>query len=90
MEDTPRRSRVAPGGMVRYEERNALRANWVERAEDGCWSSVWCRRKGSIEQKALLSDWPLAMPRQWCRLVNRRETEAESKALRRWVNRGQP
>jgi putative transposase len=76
--------------VVRYVERNALRANLVERAEDWRWSSLWRRRKGSPEQKGLLSEWPLAIPRQWCRVVNQPETEAELKALRECVNRGRP
>ena len=49
---------------MRYVERNALRANLVERAEDWRWSNLWRRRKGSSEQKGLLSAWPLEIPRQ--------------------------
>ena len=76
--------------VMRYVERNALRANLVARAEDWRWSSLWRRRKGTWEQKGLLSAWPLEISRQWCRLVNQPETEGELKALRQCVNRGRP
>ena len=76
--------------VVRYVERNALRANLVQRAEDWRWSSLWRRVHGNAAQKALLCDWPVARPRLWRRLVNQPETEAELVALRRAANRGQP
>ena len=76
--------------VVRYVERNALRANLVSRAEEWRWSSLWRRRSGSPEQRQLLSRWPLAEPSQWLKIVNRPETEAELTALRLSVNRGQP
>jgi len=76
--------------VVRYVERNALRANLVERAEDWRWSSLWHRQTGGVQEKSLLSDWPVAMPREWSQWVNRPETETELATLRRCVNRGQP
>ena len=76
--------------VVRYVERNALRAGLVERAEEWRSSSLWRRLKGTADDKALLSDWPLARPRQWRRLVNTPQTDAELEALRRCVKRGQP
>ena len=76
--------------VLRYVERNALRANLVQRAEEWRWSSLWRRLNGKAEQKELLSDWPLARPRQWRRLVNEPQTDAELQALRRCVTRGQP
>jgi putative transposase len=76
--------------VARYVERNALRANLVERAEQWRWSSLWRRESGTAAQKACLSAWPVALPAHWVRLVNQPETEAELAALRRSVNRGQP
>lgn len=76
--------------VVRYVERNALRAGLVERAEDWRWSSLWRRRFGTPEQQRLLSDWPVALPRDWNDLVNQPQTEQELTALRRCVARGQP
>ncbi len=76
--------------VVRYVERNALRANLVTRAEDWRWSSLWRRVHGTAEQRRLLSAWPLPRPRNWADLVSRPQTEAELEAIRRSLTRGQP
>jgi len=66
--------------VARYVERNALRAKMVEHAEDWRWSSLGCRVHGTRKEKAILADSPLPRPRQWRRLVNQPQTEAELKA----------
>ena len=76
--------------VARYIERNALRANLVDRAEGWPWNSLWCRLKGSPEELAMLGPWPVPRPRHWLEYVNGVETEAELKALRQSVNKGQP
>ena len=76
--------------VVRYVERNALRAALCKRAEEWRWSSLWRRESGTAEQQKLLSEWPLPAPSRWARLVNEVQTEAELQALRNSVNRGQP
>ena len=76
--------------VVRYVERNALRANLVERAEAWRWGSLWRRKEGTAEQRVILSDWPLPVPKDWMRHVNRPQSEGELQALRRSVQRGQP
>jgi len=76
--------------LLRYVERNALRANLCERAEDWRWGSLWRRSHGTAEQRSLLGDWPVPHPRRWLELVNRPQTEAEVQAIRRSIARGQP
>lgn len=76
--------------VIRYVERNALRANLVKRAEDWRWSSLWRSTHGDTTAKALLSEWPVDRPRNWVQRVNLPETEAELQSLRRSVNRGSP
>lgn len=76
--------------VVRYVERNALRANLVDAADQWRWSSLWRRTHGSSTQRKMLSRWPLPRPRQWVAHVNEPQTEAELKSLRRCVNNGQP
>jgi len=76
--------------LVRYVERNALRAGLVQRAEAWRWSSLWRRTSGTPEEKQLLGTWPVLYPRGWCKLVNEPQTEAELDAIRRCVARGQP
>ena len=76
--------------LVRYVERNALRANLVHRAEEWKWSSLRRREHGAPEQCNCLAAWPLPVPPQWRTFVNDVETDAELEALRRCVKRGQP
>ena len=75
--------------VVRYVERNALRANLVERAEAWPWSSL---RRAEREAPAfpILSTWPLPRPAEWAQFVNQPQTESELKALRCCVQRGRP
>lgn len=76
--------------VVRYVERNALRADLVRRAENWRYSSLWRRLKGTSEDRKMLSDWPLARPRSWLQFVNQAQSDAELAAIRRSVQRGQP
>jgi len=74
--------------VVRYVERNALRANLVDRAEAWRWSSMG--GGGATGLFALLADWPLPRPGNWVDLVNEPQTESELAALRHCVQRGCP
>ncbi len=76
--------------VCRYVERNALRANLIDCAEDWRWNSLWRRTFGSREQRSMLSDGPVERPRAWRRRVNQSLTVGELNALRRCVNRGKP
>ena len=74
----------------RYIERNALRAGLVGRAEDWRWSSLWMRQHGSAEQKAILHDWPIDLPKNWPAVVNRPQTAAEESAMKTSIERNRP
>jgi putative transposase len=74
--------------VLRYVERNPLRANLVKRAEQWPWSSVAWRVSG--QRPEMLADWPIACPANWLTRVNKPQSEAEEKALRRAIERGQP
>lgn len=76
--------------VCRYVERNALTANVVRRAEDWRWGSLWVRRSGPAELKALLSDWPVTRPRNWVKLVNQPMTAKEIDAVRTSIIRSCP
>jgi putative transposase len=76
--------------VVRYVERNALRANLVERAEDWPFSSLWRRQTSTIEDDPLLSPGPFELPDDWVERVNRADTSAELEALRRSLRQGKP
>ena len=76
--------------VCRYVERNALTARVVERAEDWRWGSLWARRRGDKRLKAILSDWPIARPQNWLRLVNEPMTEKEANGIRTSISRSRP
>jgi putative transposase len=75
---------------LRYVERNPLRAGLVERAEDWPWSSLHRRVRGSPQERALLSEWPVEMPPDWLEWVNRPQTTAEEEALHTAIQRSRP
>ena len=72
--------------MLRYVERNALRANLVERAQDGRWSSA-SPRQGDVP---LLDLGPVRRGLIWLDYVNEPQTDAEVKRLRECIRRGRP
>jgi len=74
--------------VCRYVERNALRANLVQRAEELTWSSLWQRHNGG--DGLPLSNWPVALPNDWVVHVNTPQTHEELEAFRRAVSLGQP
>jgi putative transposase len=78
--------------VLRYVERNALRANLVARAEDWRWTSLWRRQRASenVEPRIALETWPVAMPANWLEFVNSAHTDGELEALRRAVARSSP
>jgi putative transposase len=74
--------------VLRYVERNPLRANLVARAEDWQWSSLpWLTRP---DRPAWLSDGPVPRPAGWLDWVNHPQTEKELEAVRKSVIRGAP
>jgi putative transposase len=74
--------------VLRYVERNPLRANLVKRAEDWQWSSLRKRLEGQASE--LLHVGPVPLPRNWLAHVNRPQNEREVDALRRSISRGTP
>jgi len=66
--------------VLRYVERNPLRAGLVERAQQWPWSSL----------SRSPSPLPVDRPPNWIDWVNQPQTAAELEQLRRSVNRGTP
>jgi putative transposase len=74
--------------VLRYVERNALRAALVRRAEAWPWGSLRARlARGGSE---LLAATPVRLPRNWKSAVNDPQTEAEVAAIRHSIQRGTP
>ena len=77
--------------VLRYAERNALRAKLCARAEDWRWGSLFHRSSEADDPlKKILTAGPAPLPRDWTERVNRPQSQKELDALRVSVNRGQP
>ena len=75
--------------VLRYVERNPVRAELVPRAADWRWSSAR-EREDSHDQPALLGPSPIPLPSPWLDWVDLPLTSAELAIVRRCVKRGQP
>ena len=71
--------------VLRYIERNPLRASFVARAEHWQWSSRW---PGS--PKPSLDPGPAPRGARWVEAVNAPMTEAECEAIRTSIRRNRP
>ena len=76
--------------VLRYVERNPLRARLVRSADAWRWGSLYRRLHGTPEERALLAESPVPLGSHWLEHVNRGQTKAEVEEIRRCVVRGQP
>ena len=76
--------------VCRYVERNPLKANLVNRAEEWQWSSLHRWLYGKEQERSLLSRWPISRKRSWLEHVNEVLSESEFNALQRSLQRGCP
>ncbi|HUO82957.1 MAG TPA: transposase [Gammaproteobacteria bacterium] len=74
--------------VMRYVERNALRAGLVRLAEAWAWGSLNWRTSGV--NRTLLASSPISLPDDWVTYVNTPHSSAELEALRNCVNRQRP
>src|SRR5262245_58391005 len=73
--------------VLRYVERNPLRAGLVRAAQNWRWSSLAAEDR---RPAGLLHAGPVPRPADWTERINRAETAAEVEALQRCVKRGTP
>jgi putative transposase len=73
--------------VLRYVERNPLRAGLVRRAQRWRWSSLGASADAEVMR---LDPGPVARPAAWAEWVNQPQTEAEVEALRVSLERGRP
>jgi putative transposase len=76
--------------VLRYVERNPLRAKLVEAAQSWRWSSLHRRAADTPEDRSLLSDWPIDRRPDWIDFVNRPQTATEERAIRQSIHRSRP
>jgi len=75
--------------MMRYVDRNALRAGLVRRAERWPWSGIG-QHALKADLQVPLSDPPRKRRADWVDWVNRPQTPAEEEAVRRSIGEGRP
>ena len=80
--------------LLRYVERNPLRAGLVSRAQAWRWSSLGQKPSTGPEASAVpliaIEPWPVSRPRNWTRWVNRPQTPAEEAAILRSLKHSRP
>lgn len=76
--------------LVRYVERNPLRAKLVKKAQNWHWSSLHLRQNGSTKEKKLLDPWPVPVPRKYLEWVNQPQNQEEVEVIRMSISKGRP
>jgi putative transposase len=76
--------------VLRYVERNPVRAGLVRRAEQWRWGSCHVRQNRSHELYQLLSAWPAPRPSRWLETVNLLQSETEEKMVKESIARNRP
>ncbi len=77
--------------VLRYVERNPLRAGLVERVQDWSWSSLrWWGKAQAPQAPSFLHRGPVDRGRRWLAEVNTPLTDADLQAIRNSVNREAP
>jgi len=76
--------------VLKYVERNPVRAKLVAKVEEWRWGSAWRRIFGTPIQKKLLAPFPVSLPDHYRAWVNMAEQAEELKTIRTAVNKGAP
>ena len=76
--------------VLRYVERNPLRARLVKNADEWCFGSLYRRLHGTREERSLFAESPVSLGRNWLAHVNCAQSAAEVVAIQQSVLRGCP
>ena len=76
--------------VIRYVERNALRAKLVKKAENWGFGSLARRLSKDTRKKKLLSEWPIPRPKDYLSFVNIPQPKEEEENIRVSIVRGRP
>lgn len=74
--------------VIKYVERNPLRAKLVRRAENWEFCSLFQRISNKKLAKKILAEWPIKMPQNYLGLIN--EPQQEETAITYSVQKGKP
>jgi putative transposase len=76
--------------LIKYVERNPVRAKLVRQCENWQWGSTWRRIKGSPKQQKLLDPSPTPLPHGYLKWINTADKAGDLTEIRNAVNRGVP
>jgi putative transposase len=76
-------------GLIRYVERNPLRAKLVKNLNNWHFSSYWRRRHGTTDQKRILAKWPIDVPKDYDAFIHEAVTTTELAEIREAVEKQQ-
>ena len=76
--------------VIKYVERNAVRAKLVSRCEDWRWGSAWRRIHGTVGQKKLIDEIPIAFPGNYTKWINTDEKSDDLDMIRTSVHKSVP
>jgi len=76
--------------VLKYIERNPVRAGLAASTEDWRWGSAWRRAYGTPKQKKLLADSPVDLPANYRHWINAPESLKELEEIRTSINKARP
>lgn len=76
--------------IIKYVERNAVRAKLTQRCEDWQWGSAWRRIYGTHEQKKLLTKIPTDIQNGYLQWINTADKADDLKMIRNSVSKSVP
>jgi putative transposase len=76
--------------VLKYIERNPVRAKLMQKVENWRWGSSWRRVHGNESQRKLISISPVDLPSNYVKWVNTPESAKELESIRASVNKGAP
>jgi putative transposase len=76
--------------VLKYIERNPVRANLVSRAEEWRWGSAHRRLADTLEKRKLLAELPVDLPKDYVQWVNEADPAEALKGIRQAINKGVP
>ncbi len=74
--------------LIKYVERNPVRAKLVKHCEDWHWGSAWRRISGAPKEKKLLDPSPEPLPHGYRTWINTKDKDDDLEIIRHSVNHG--
>ena len=76
--------------LIKYIERNPVRAKLVMTCEEWQWGSAYKRLQGTVAEKKLLSELPIELPKNYREWINEEEKEEIITGVRNSVIKSMP